>query len=50
MNHKIKEWVSFDEFIIVANEECDWLVLGYFEYSLNDFLKMVKAFIFSVEV
>ena len=28
MNHKIKEWVSFDGFIIVANEKCDWLVLG----------------------
>lgn len=42
MNHKIKEWASFDEFIIVANEECDWLVLRSFEYLPNSLFENDK--------
>ncbi|QOP41461.1 hypothetical protein [Sulfurimonas marina] len=30
-------WQSFQEFIEVANNKCNWLVLRNFEYLPNDF-------------
>ncbi len=37
MNNNFKGWKNFEEFIEVANNSCNWLVLRNFEYLPNDF-------------
>lgn len=37
MNAELEEWSSFEEFIEVANKNCNWLILRNFEYLPNDF-------------